>query len=88
VSTPMTSSEKLNATNGTLLSPEDATQYRSIVGGLQYLLHTRLDLSFAVNKVCQYLHPPCSFHWSAVKCILHYVHMTASHSGSSTGSLV
>jgi hypothetical protein len=34
MSTPMTVSEKLNAHDGDLLSPEDATQYRSIVGGL------------------------------------------------------
>jgi hypothetical protein len=49
VSTPMTVSEKLNAHDGDLLSPKDATQYRSIVGGLEYILHTRPDLSFAVN---------------------------------------
>jgi histone deacetylase 1/2 len=79
VSTPMTSTEKLTAIDGTLLSSEDATQYRHIVGGLQYLLHTRPDLSFAVNKVCQYLHAPHSSHWSAVKRILCYVHLTASH---------
>jgi histone deacetylase 1/2 len=79
VSTPMTSTEKLTAIDGTLLSSEDATHYRSIVGGLQYLLHTRPDLSFAVNKVCQYLHAPRSSHWSAVKRILRYVHLTASH---------
>jgi histone deacetylase 1/2 len=79
VLTPMTSTESLNATDGELLSSEDATKYRSIVGGLQYLLHTRPDLSFAVNKVCQYLHTPRSSHWSAVKRILRYVHSTVSH---------
>jgi hypothetical protein len=48
----MTPVEKLDSATGDLLSSEDATQYRSIVGGLQYLLHTRPDLSFAANKVC------------------------------------
>jgi hypothetical protein len=47
----MTVTGKLTSTDGTLLSPEEATTYRSIVGGLQYLLLTLPDLSFAVNKV-------------------------------------
>jgi histone deacetylase 1/2 len=75
----MTLVEKLDSATGDLLSSQDATKYRSIVGGLQYLLHTCPDLSFAVNKVCQYLHAPRSPHWSAVKRILCYVHLTASH---------
>jgi histone deacetylase 1/2 len=79
VSTPMASSDKLSATDGTLLSTDDSTRYRSIVGGLQYLTMTRPDLSFAVNKVCQYLHAPRCTHWSAVKRILRYVKATLSH---------
>jgi histone deacetylase 1/2 len=77
--TPMTVSDKLSNSDGDLLSAEDATKYRSIVGGLQYLLHTCPDISFAVNKVCQYLHAPRSPHWSAVKRILRYIHSTLSH---------
>ncbi|KAK1607856.1 hypothetical protein QYE76_031529 [Lolium multiflorum] len=50
VSTPMCSTDKLSSTDGTLLSAEESTRYRSIVGGLQYLTMTRPDLSFAVNK--------------------------------------
>ncbi|XP_071681707.1 uncharacterized protein [Lolium perenne] len=50
VSTPMCSTDKLSATDGTLLSADESTRYRSIVGGLQYLTMTRPDLSFAVNK--------------------------------------
>jgi len=52
VNTPMSTSEKMSAHEGTPLGPEDATRYRSIVGGLQYLTLTRPDLSFAVNKIC------------------------------------
>jgi hypothetical protein len=40
VSTPMASSEKLLVNDGTLLGPKDATQYRSVVGALQYLTLT------------------------------------------------
>ncbi|XP_071681629.1 uncharacterized protein [Lolium perenne] len=76
--TPMSSIDKLSATDGVLLSSEDATEYRSIVGGWQYLTITRPDLSYAVNRVCQYLHAPTDVHWSAVKRILRYVSHTSS----------
>jgi hypothetical protein len=56
VSTPMTLTEKLSAHDGVALEPQDATKYHSIVGALQYLTLTRPDLSFLVNKVCQFLH--------------------------------
>lgn len=49
------------------------TRYQSLVGALQYLALTRLDIAFSVNKVCQFLHEPTTAHWSAVKRILRYV---------------
>nr|XP_020172990.1 uncharacterized mitochondrial protein AtMg00810-like [Aegilops tauschii subsp. strangulata] len=76
--TPMSSTDTLSAADGALLSPEDATEYRSIVGGLQYLTIMCPDLSFAVNRVCQYLHAPTDVHRSAVKRILRYVRLTVS----------
>jgi histone deacetylase 1/2 len=76
VSTPLSTSEKLSVHEGSLLGPNDATQYRSIVGALQYLTLTRPDISFAVNKVCQYLHAPTTAHWAAVKRIIRYLKYT------------
>jgi histone deacetylase 1/2 len=73
VDTPLSASEKLSATEGTSLRAEDSTKYISLVGALQYLTLTRPDISYAVNKVCQYLHAPTTTHWLAVKCILRYV---------------
>lgn len=70
VSTPLSSSEKLSAFIGTPLGPQNATNYRSIVGALQYLTLTRPDIVFSVNKVYQYLHAPTLDHWTAVKKIL------------------
>jgi histone deacetylase 1/2 len=75
----MTVTDRLTSTDGEILSSEDATMYRNIVGGLKYILHTRPDLSYAVNKVCQFLHAPRSLHWSAVKGILLYIQHTVSH---------
>ena len=74
--TPMSSTDKITAVDGELLSPADATEYRSIVGGLQYLTITRPDISYAVNRVCQYLQAPRDTHWAAVKRILRYVQFT------------
>jgi histone deacetylase 1/2 len=73
VKTPLATTEKLSITDGTCLETDDSTRYRSIVGALQYLTLIRPDLSFAVNKVCQFLHSPTTVHWEAVKRILRYV---------------
>ena len=68
--TPMSASVKLFAADSPVLDPDDATRYRSLVGGLQYLTLTRPDISFAVNRVCQFLHTPTEEHMSVVKRIL------------------
>lgn len=76
VDTPLSTSEKLSLADGNLLGPDDATNYRSVVGALQYLTLTRPDICFAVNKVCQFLHAPTTSHWSAVKRIVRYIRGT------------
>jgi histone deacetylase 1/2 len=76
MNTPMSSADKLSIYDGDPLGPKDITEYRSIVGALQYLTLTRPDISFAVNKVCQFLHKPTTVHWSAVKRILRYLQST------------
>jgi hypothetical protein len=73
VSTPLSTSERLSAHAREKLGPIDSRNYRSLVGGLQYLTLTRPDLSFLVNKVRQFLHAPMSLHLTAAKCILWYV---------------
>jgi histone deacetylase 1/2 len=73
VDTPLSTSEKLSLTDGDPLGADDSTNYRSMVGALQYLTLTRPDICFAVNKVCQFLHAPTTVHWSVVKRLLRYV---------------
>jgi histone deacetylase 1/2 len=77
--TPMTVTDPLSISTGVPLLPDDATRYRSVVGGLQYLTVTCPDLSYAVNRVCQFLHEPRDVHWAAVKRILRYVKFTGDH---------
>ncbi|KAM6594323.1 hypothetical protein CsatA_002026 [Cannabis sativa] len=52
---------------------EDVTLYRSIVGGLQYATITQPELSYCVNKVCQFMKTPLQQHWMPVKRILRYI---------------
>ena len=77
--TPMSTTVKLFTTDSSPLSDDDATTYRSVVGGLQYLTLNRPDLSFSVNRVCQFLHSPTEGHWAAVKRILRFVQGTLDH---------
>jgi len=56
ISTPLCATDKLCHDSGVLLGERDAFLYRSIVSALQYLALTRPDLSFVVNKVCQFCH--------------------------------
>lgn len=71
---------------------KDPTLYRSLVGCLQYLTFTRLDLSYAVQQICLYMHDPREPHLAALKRILRYVHGALDLSlhlySSSTTSLV
>jgi hypothetical protein len=50
VSTPLCTSEKLSLHQGSPLGPKDATQYKSLVGALQYLTLIRPYIAFLVKK--------------------------------------
>ncbi|GKB23490.1 ribonuclease H-like domain-containing protein [Tanacetum coccineum] len=52
---------------------QDPTLYRSLARGLQYLMFTRPDLSYAVQQICLYMHDPREPHLAALKRILQYV---------------
>ena len=53
IATPMTISHTLSASKGSLLA--DPSQYRNIVEALQYCTITRHDISFSINKLCQFM---------------------------------
>ena len=71
VLTPIPTSPALSLTSGSTLS--DPTEYRRVVGSLQYLLVTKPDIAFVVNKLSQYMHCPTTEHWSFVKRLLRYL---------------
>jgi hypothetical protein len=77
ITSPMASSSALSVFTGKPM--EDLSLYRSTVESLQYLSLTRLDLSYTVNRVCQFMHRPLKPHWQAVKRILRYLKHTVSH---------
>jgi hypothetical protein len=57
----------------------NATEYRSLVGSLRYLVNTRPDIAYAVGFVGRFLEQPHEEHIAAVKHILRYVAGTLGH---------
>jgi histone deacetylase 1/2 len=77
MASPMASSTKLSKYGSNHVT--DPTFFRSIVGGLQYATVTRPEISYLVNKVCQFLSSPLEEHWKEDKRILRYLQGTIHH---------
>ncbi|OMO86373.1 Integrase, catalytic core [Corchorus capsularis] len=52
---------------------KDTTQYRQLIGKLQYLTTTRPDISFAVQQLAQFLDKPTSEHLQVAHRVLRYL---------------
>lgn len=76
---PSVSGTKLSSLEGTLLSEADLTNYRQLVGDLQYCTLTRPDLTYSVNQLCQFMHSPTTSHWVTLKRVLYYLKDTIDH---------
>ena len=74
---PMVSSLKLTCTSSPPI--DDVALYKSVVGDLQYATITRPNLSFAVNRVCQFMSFPLEKHRKVMKRILHSLVGTLHH---------
>ena len=71
--------ERLKLTKASTAAKVDATLYRSIVGGLRYLVHTRPDIAFVVGYISRFIEDPREDHWDIVKRLLRYVKGTVNH---------
>ncbi|GJV36690.1 ribonuclease H-like domain, reverse transcriptase, RNA-dependent DNA polymerase [Tanacetum coccineum] len=63
-------------TEGTMV---DSTEYRSIIGCLRYLLHTRPDLSYSVGLLSRFMQEPKEQHMKAIRQVLRYVKGTKDY---------
>jgi hypothetical protein len=64
---------KLKLKKESELPKVDATEYRSLVGSLRYLVNTRPDLAYSVGYVSRFMEDPHEDHLVAVKQILRFV---------------
>ena len=73
--TPLPINLKLSADEGELY--HDPSHYRCMVGKLNFLTHTRPDLSFTVQHLSQFLQNPRIPHYKALVHTLNYLAGTA-----------
>jgi transposase InsO family protein len=64
---------RLHLSKSSTCKQVDSTLYRSIIGSLRYLTHTRPDITYAVGVASRFMEKPASDHLAAVKHILRYV---------------
>ncbi|KAD7479843.1 hypothetical protein E3N88_02979 [Mikania micrantha] len=70
---------KIPMNPGTLLikteggKPVDPIEYRSLIGCLRYLLHTRPDLSYSVGLLSRFIQEPKEHHFKAIHQVLRYI---------------
>lgn len=75
VKTPLSLNLKLTLDQGVSLL--DPTPYRALIGKLNFLTHTRPNLSFSVQYLSQFMQAPTSAHMEALVHVLSYVQATA-----------
>jgi hypothetical protein len=74
------SSRPLGEVGGGLGPPvEDASQFWSIAGALQYLIFTRPDITYTVQQICLHMHDSREPHLTAMKRILRYLQGTPDY---------
>ncbi|KAG6408054.1 hypothetical protein SASPL_131056 [Salvia splendens] len=73
----MDSSKQLQQDEGDLLA--DPTIYRRLIRRLVYLCITQPDITFAVNKLSQFLSKPHTGHMIAAEKVLRYLKGTIGH---------
>ena len=82
--TPLPQNLKLHQDEGDLYN--DAHYYRTIVGKLNFLTHTRPDLAYTVQHLSQFMQNPRIPHIEALHHTLRYISGTTGHGILMTGS--
>ncbi|CAN1181640.1 Retrovirus-related Pol polyprotein from transposon TNT 1-94 [Linum perenne] len=71
INTPVDMKTRLSRNEGEALS--EITEYRKLIGQLNYLVTTRPDIAYSVQQLCQFQAEPHSSHLQAAHRILRYV---------------
>lgn len=75
--TPVIANIKISKHDGSPL--DDPTEYKSLVGALQYVTWIRPKICYAINHMCQHMSNPTYVHLIAAKRILRYLKHTIDH---------
>ena len=76
VSTPLDQNAKLSSLDETRAA--NGILYRQLVGSLNYLTTTRLDIAYSVIILSQFMAKPLESHWIAAKKVLRYLKGTVN----------
>lgn len=71
VPTPMNIGEKLQLNDGT--GSANGSLFRSLIGRLIYLTHSRPDINFTVGVLSRFMHNPSKHHYGTAKRVLRYL---------------
>ena len=77
IATPLEARVKFTQEEGG--SKVNPTLYRSLIGSLQYLTHTRPDILFAVGILSRHMENPTQEHYIGVKRVLRYLKGTENY---------
>lgn len=70
-STPIGVNDKLQDDAGEACS--DAGIFRSLIGRLLYVTHTRPDICFTINYLSRFMNQPHKNHFTAAKSVVRYI---------------
>ena len=77
VGTPMSTRRKLSKDDD--FKAIDQKLYKSMIGKLQYVVHTRLDISLVVGMVARFSANPKENHMMAIRRIMRYTKGTEDY---------